>query len=151
MQSYISAEITIKSPAEQVWNLLAQLTDYNKWNPFIRSAQGELAVGARLRLKLQIPNGIRMTIRPKLLVVKPAHEIRWIGHLLVPGLFDGDHRLLIEQKGVGKVRLIQQERFSGLLLPVFGKWIGAGALHGFRAMNRAARKQLEAKIPIFTS
>jgi hypothetical protein len=37
--------------------------------------------------------------------VEPVRESRWIGHLLVPGLFDGQHQFEIHPLGPDRVRL----------------------------------------------
>jgi len=37
-----------------------------------------------------------MTFRPTILKAEPNRELRWLGHLLVPGLFDGEHIFTIE-------------------------------------------------------
>ena len=139
----IRSEIDIHAPVVRVWELLADLASYPDWNPFIRRAEGTLAQGERLRLELQIPDGMRMKIRPRLITVIEQAEIRWIGHLMVPGLFDGNHRFVLTPLAPARTRLLQQETFRGALVPVFGGWIGAGARRGFEAMNRAAKARLE--------
>ena len=139
----IRSEIDIHAPVVRVWELLADLASYPDWNPFIRRAEGTLAQGERLRLELQIPDGMRMKIRPRLITVIEQAEIRWIGHLMVPGLFDGNHRFVLTPLAPARTRLLQQETFRGALVPVFGRWIGAGARRGFEAMNRAAKARLE--------
>lgn len=139
----IRSEIDIHAPVVRVWELLADLASYPDWNPFIRRAEGTLAQGERLRLELQIPDGMRMKIRPRLITVIEQAEIRWIGHLMVPGLFDGNHRFVLTPLAPARTRLVQQETFRGALVPVFGGWIGAGARRGFEAMNRAAKARLE--------
>ena len=143
----ISSEIDIAAPPEAVWALLCDLGGYGAWNPFIRKAEGTLAVGRRLKLALQIPGGMKMRIRPRLTEVSETREIRWLGHLVIPGLFDGDHRFQIFSRNRRHTRLRQEEIFSGLLVPVFGSWIAGGALRGFDAMNRAAKTRLEAPAP----
>jgi hypothetical protein len=139
----IRSEIDIDAPAARVWDLLADFAAYPDWNPFIRRAEGILAEGERLRLELKIPGGMKMKIRPRLLTVADGREIRWLGHLAVPGLFDGDHRFLLTPLDAGTTRLVQEETFRGALVPIFGGWIGAGASRGFAAMNRAAKARLE--------
>jgi hypothetical protein len=146
LRKTISSELTIAAAATAVWNLLTDLSGYASWNPFIRSASGILSPGRRLDLTLQIPDGLKMRIRPRLISVIEEREIRWLGHLGVSGLFDGDHRFLISPLKVeGKTLLRQEETFSGLLVPIFGSWIGGGALRGFAAMNKAARRHLESR------
>ena len=61
-----------------------------------------------------------MTFRPPVLKVEPNREFRWLGHLLIPGLFDGEHSFTIEPLGEGRVRFTQHEVFMGFLVaPVF--------------------------------
>jgi hypothetical protein len=145
LRKTISSEITIAAAATRVWDLVSDLSGYAAWNPFIRSASGILSPGRRLDLTLQIPDGLKMRIRPRLIAVIEEREIRWVGHLGISGLFDGDHRFLISPLNDGKGTILRQEEtFSGLLVPVFGSWIGGGALRGFAAMNQAARRRLEA-------
>jgi hypothetical protein len=139
----ISSDIEITATATAVWSLLSDLPRYTSWNPFIRSASGILSPGQRLDLTLQIPDGLKMRIRPRLITVIEEREIRWIGHLGISGFFDGDHRFLISPLNAERAFLRQEETFSGLLVPVFGSWIGGGALRGFAAMNKAAQLQLE--------
>ena len=62
-----------------------------------------------------------MTFRPAVLAVEPACELRWLGHSLVPGLFDGEHEFQIHSLGPGRVRFVQQERFTGVLVPLFAR------------------------------
>ena len=84
-----------------------------------------------------------MSFRPTVLVADPNRELRWLGHLWVPGLFDGEHSFTIEPLGEGRVRFIQQERFSGLLLPLLSKTLDRDTLRGFEEMNRALKLRVE--------
>jgi hypothetical protein len=36
-----------------------------------------------------------MTFRPTVLNAETNRELRWLGHLLAPGLFDGEHSFTI--------------------------------------------------------
>src|SRR5215469_12722668 len=112
----ISATVDIAATPERVWAVLADLAAYPEWNPFIRSASGELAKGARLTLRLVPPGGRPMTFRPTVLAVQPGELLRWIGRLIVPGIFDGTHQFTLEDLG-GTTHLTQSETFRGLLVP----------------------------------
>ena len=59
-----------------------------------------------------------MAFRPKMLVADEEREIRWIGRLLMPGLLDGEHRFAIEPMDKEHVRFVQEERFTGMLVPL---------------------------------
>lgn len=94
-------------------------------------------------MRLHIPNGFNMKIRPIVLTVVPERELRWLGDLLIPGLFDGEHRFLLNAVEDQSTLLVQQETFRGILVPLFGGMISRGALRGFEAMNRALKLRLE--------
>ena len=111
----IDTQIEINAPAEKVWRVLTEFAAYPEWNPFVRRVEGEVRVGARLHVSIQPSGGMGMSFRPTVLVANPNRELRWLGHLWVPGVFDGEHSFTIEPLGEGSVRFIQRERFGGLL------------------------------------
>jgi hypothetical protein len=139
----LHSEIEIAATAEGVWGLLTDFRSFPEWNPFIRRAKGEVKEGERLEVFLQ-PSGARgMTFRPKVLKAEPNRELRWLGHLLVPGLFDGEHIFRIEPLGEGRVRFIQQEKFTGLLVPLFAGGLERDTRRGFEEMNQALKERAE--------
>lgn len=83
-----------------------------------------------------------MTFKPKVLEVAPNQRIRWIGRLLVPGLFDGEHLLQIEPLESGRSRFTQSERFTGVLTWFTGK-LFSRTQAGFEAMNSALKQRSE--------
>lgn len=137
----ISATVDIAAAPEQVWDVLADLAAYPEWNPFIRSASGRLAEGSRLTLRLFPPDGRAMTFRPTVLAAQPGKLLRWVGRLIVPGIFDGTHQFALEDLG-GRTRLTQSETFTGLLVPLTGKTL-ARTEAGFRALNQALKERVE--------
>jgi hypothetical protein len=143
MKKQISAAIEISASPERLWELLVGFDQFPLWNPFIRRARGHIRPGERLTLLLKIPNGPKLLLRPKILMVNPGRKLRWVGNLLFPGLFDGDHTFLIEPMHARKTRFIQEEHFTGVLVPLFGGYISRGAARGFTAMNAAMKRVLE--------
>lgn len=138
----IRREITINSSAEQVWSIITGFDEFPHWNPFIRRIIGDLKVGAKLEVFIQ-PSGTKgRTFKPKVLKVEPNHELRWLGRLYLPGLFDGEHALIIERTAENQVKFIQQENFSGVLIPLSGG-ILSDTLRGFDEMNLALKKRAE--------
>ena len=138
----ISHTIEIDAAPEAVWRELADTGAYAAWNPFIRSIEGELEEGTRLRVEITPPGGRPMTFRPTVRAARPGRELRWLGHLVVAGLFDGEHSFEIEPLGAGRSRFTQAECFSGLLVRPFGGTL-AKTEHGFEAMNRALKGRAE--------
>lgn len=144
MAFHLKTTIDIDAAPEHVWAVLSDLPSYPDWNPFIRQASGTLAAGERLELEIQPTRGRPMRFRPTLLSAEPNRELRWLGRLVAPGLFDGEHRFAIEPSGRGS-RLVQEERFTGLLVPFLARGLRRGTLPGFELMNEALKQRVEAR------
>ena len=140
----IETTIYIHAPPTRVWSILIAFSAYPAWNPFIIAAEGEPRPGARLKITVHPPGRRPMTFRPVVLVAAPERELRWLGRLLIPGLFDGEHRVRLEREGKAGCRFQQSERFSGILVPLFGERLLEAARQGFEAMNAALAKRAEA-------
>lgn len=138
----IETSIEINAPAVRIWALLTDFAHMPSWNPFIKSISGNLAQGARLSVHIAPPGKSGMRFRPTVLTVRPDRELRWLGHLLIPGVFDGEHYFLLEPIGEGKTRLMQGEKFSGLLIGLLSKTLSATEA-GFKAMNTALKREAE--------
>jgi hypothetical protein len=140
----LHSEIQIDVPAKRVWELLTDFASYPQWNPFIRNISGQPATGERLRVRLVPPGGRGMTFKPRVLNAEPNREFRWLGHLLVPGLFDGEHSFTIQPLEENRVRFVQGETFKGLLVPLFARSLETNTQRGFEQMNRALKRRAEA-------
>lgn len=139
----IEAEIEIRASTERVWKLLTEFASYPQWNPFVRSIEGDLVVGQKLKVFIQPPGSGGMRFRPTLLVVSPARELRWRGRLLLPGVFDGEHYFKLEPTPNGTVLVRQGERFTGVLVPLARKSLDGATRQGFIAMNEALKREAE--------
>jgi hypothetical protein len=138
----INTDIEINAPAARIWTLLTDFARMSSWNPFIKSISGNLAQGDRLSVHIVPPGKSGMRFKPTVLTVRPERELRWLGHLLIPGIFDGEHYFLLEPIGDGKTRLTQSERFSGLLVGLLSDALSATEA-GFKAMNTALKREAE--------
>jgi hypothetical protein len=138
----LSTSIDIDAPPEEVWSILVDFAAYPDWNPFIVGIGGVPRLGARLEVTMQPPGRRRATFRPRVTAVEPNRELRWLGHLMVPGLFDGEHAHRLEPAQGGGTRYTQQELFRGVLVPLTGG-ILAATEQGFRAMNEALKQRAE--------
>ncbi len=141
MRHRISTEIDIEAPPDAVWAQLADLPGWAEWNPFIPSASGDLRPGERLSLRLQPPGGRALPIRPTVTEVVDGSAFEWLGHLGVPGLFDGRHRFELTPTAQG-AHLVHSESFSGVLVRPLRGFLDGGTLAGFRAMNDALRQRV---------
>ncbi|HEV3470035.1 MAG TPA: SRPBCC domain-containing protein [Pyrinomonadaceae bacterium] len=138
----IQTEIEINAAPEEVWRVLTDFGAYPEWNPFVKSVSGEPREGGRLEIFVQVPEGPGMRFKPKVLRAEPARELRWVGSLAVPGLFNGEHFFKLEPAGPGRTRFVHGERFTGLMIPFMG-----GVLRkthrGYLLMNDALKARVE--------
>lgn len=139
----LEARIDIDAPVDQVWDVLRNAAAYAEWNPFIPRIEGALQPGSRLTIRIEPPGGWGMTFKPTVQAVEPNQLVRWLGHLLLPGVFDGEHSLQLESIDRNHTRFIQSERFSGLLVPLLGGLL-ARTHRGFEEMNQALKVRVEA-------
>jgi hypothetical protein len=139
----LHSQIEIEAPAERVWQVLTDFAAYPEWNPFIRRVSGRPEVDEQLVVRMR-PSGTKgMTFRPTVMKVEPNRQLRWLGHLLVPGLFDGEHIFEIEELDEDRVLFTQREIFRGLLVPLLARSLDRDTQRGFEEMNRALRERAE--------
>jgi hypothetical protein len=143
MSKELVSSIDIEAPAKKVWEVLIDFAAFPLWNPFITQAEGRLELGGRLTLRMQPVGGSAVTLRPTVVEVVDGQRLRWQGRLGVRGLFDADHQFIVEPLGAAGSRLIQQERFSGLLVPFLQRSLDRGTLPAFQAMNSALKVRAE--------
>ena len=93
-------------------------------------------------MRIEPPDGRGMTLKPTVRSADPARELSWLGRLLVPGVFDGEHRFALEPLDAGRTRFTQSERFRGILVPLTGKVLEK-TRRGFEEMNDALKRRVE--------
>ena len=140
----IETEIIIDAKPEKVWEILVDFESYSKWNPFIKSISGNKKTGEQLKVFIQPPNGKGMTFRPKVLIYESNKEFRWLGKLLIKGLFDGEHYFILNKIEDHRTRFVHGEKFGGILIPFMGSVL-KNTKTGFELMNVAIKKQAEMK------
>jgi len=139
----LETEITINASTEVVWDILLDHKTYQDWNPFILNISGPSQPGEKLLVNIKPPDSKAMEFKPLVLANEKEKEFRWIGKLLVKGIFDGEHYFLLEPVGPNETRFTQGENFTGILSGLMMKMIGKNTLVGFESMNEALKKQAE--------
>jgi hypothetical protein len=140
----LDTEVEIEAPAERVWSVLVDFEAYPAWNPFIRRAGGELREGSRIQVTIQPPGRSDFRFEPTVISLTPNRELRWLGHLWVRGLFDGEHGFVLEPRGDDRVLFRHHEVMSGLLVPFLGGML-RDTERGFHQMNQALKARVEGR------
>jgi hypothetical protein len=142
MGKSLQTQIDVEASKEKVWSILTDFPAYPQWNPFIKSISGEPRAGAKLDVHIQPPDQKGITLHPKVLSAVPGQELKWLGHLFVPGIFDGEHHFLIHEMTTDRVSFVQEEVFKGVLIPFTGRMLDS-TRQGFEEMNQALKKRAE--------
>jgi hypothetical protein len=141
----IRTSVDIDASAEQVWAVISDFAAYPQWNPFVRRIHGWPERGQKLHVEIAPPGGKVMCFRPRVLEAVRPERLSWLGRVVLPGLFDGEHHFFIEQRAEGGIRFHHGERFRGLLVPFLKKSLQNETHAGFEAMNQALKQRVEAQ------
>jgi hypothetical protein len=139
----ISTEILINARPEKIWSILADFDNYQNWNPFIRSITGRVEVGKKIAVRIEPPGTKGMSFKPEVLFFEPGKRLVWLGHLLFPGLFDGEHTLELVENENGSTTFKQIETFKGIMVPLFKKMLDSNTTEGFKLMNQRLKALAE--------
>ena len=143
MRSILTTEIQINASPENVWSVLADFKNYPIWNPFITSIKGEVTMGNTITVRIVPPGNKGMTIKPEVKAMVPNKRLSWQGHLLVTGIFDGEHSFELVENLNGTTTFIHSEQFNGLLVPFMKKFLDQQVKMGFELMNQKLKEAVE--------
>jgi hypothetical protein len=142
-QRKIITQIDIEASPEEVWHHLTDFPSYPEWNPFIANVVGEVKVGSRLIVTLNLQEGKEMVFKPTIKEVLPGRKLVWLGRTVLPGLLDGEHSFVIEDQGEGKCRFVQSEVFSGFLVLYLPRTLAEQTTLGFEMLNKVLKERAE--------
>jgi hypothetical protein len=145
MAREIITSIRINSQPENVWAILSNFNNYPTWNPFIKSIKGTVEKGNKISVQITPPNAKEMTFTPKVLAFEKNKEFRWLGHLFIPGIFDGEHKFELKLNEDGTTNFIHSEKFRGILVPFLKKMLETTTKKGFESMNEKIKEMAERK------
>lgn len=145
MAREVSTEIDINAPAQAIWRELMNFAAYPTWNPFIQSIGGEAQCGSRLSVTVCPPNNKAMSFKPVVREFKENRKFAWLGRLMFPGVFDGEHSFELIPLDENRTRFIHKETFSGALVPLFWSKLDTDTRQGFDNMNQALKARCEGK------
>jgi hypothetical protein len=135
--------MTIGAAPERVWAVLTDFAAYPAWNPFVTSISGKLEQGAQLAVRIAPAGGAGMAFKPAITELRDNAVLEWLGHLIVPGLFDGRHRFELTRTSDGMTSFTQSETFTGIMIPFVASML-KDTERGFAALNEALKARSEA-------
>ncbi len=89
------------------------------------------------------PMGTAMKFTPKIMALELNTYFSWLGHLMIPGLFDGLHQFRLEETAKDETLLTHSESYKGILVPLMKNNLETKVRTGFEQMNEALKKLVE--------
>lgn len=145
----IHTEVEIDTAREKLWVVLSDFEGYQRWNPLMIEIQNPpkaLRAGERLDWKSRIKDRVR-NYNARIDLVAPNRELAWTGPIsgMQKIFFWGEHRFVIEELATGRVRLVNKERFGGLLTLPLARYSRQDVRAAYVEANEALRKQAEVR------
>ncbi|MBL9026951.1 MAG: SRPBCC domain-containing protein [Myxococcales bacterium] len=140
----VSASSTIHAPIGRVWAILADLSRYPEWSPFVVAVEGRAAVGETLTLVVAMTPG-RSPIRQRETIRRwdEGREIVWGTVLAHPLVLRAERYQRLTAIGERETRYETADVFEGLLVPVVLGLYGARIQLGFDATAAALKARAE--------
>lgn len=139
----------IHASPQQVWDVLGDLSAYKDWNPYITKAQGGVEVGETLALRLELPGGEALNVRPVVLEADAPRELRWLWAKGFSGIYDTEQCFTLVPKGDNRTHVIHRITCTGLAVSLPGVGAATAARletnfrQGLEAMNRALKSRAQ--------
>ena len=140
----IREEVVIDAPPEKVWAVIIDFPSYAEWNSQLAWLGGVAAPEATLKLRLSAEGTDPYEFEPVVSHFEPNVRFAWFARTGAPRVFDGEHFFELEPLAGGKTRLVNRERYSGLLAPIIQRQpMMQGAPKGFVKMNDELKRRAE--------
>jgi hypothetical protein len=137
-----SAPRRSSTSADRVWDALVDLSGYQAWNPWLRSAEGEVRVGGVVWARVRLGE---KEVRAKhvVLVVDRPVQLCWRDAGLSSLLVYGQRSREIAQRPGGRVLLRQELMLEGPLRRLVVRMYGPGLQAGLDGETQALKHLVE--------
>ena len=109
-----SISIEIKADAPIIWALLTNAADYPRWNPTVISIEGNIALGAKIKLKSILDP--KRTFKLKVKELESEKRLVW-------GDGQGNRIYTLAKSDKEFVIFTMTEKIGGLMFPLYAKYI----------------------------
>lgn len=145
MASYTirSDPVTIEAPVETVWRVLTDFDRYGEWNPFTPSVKAELAMGARVDMRVTM-GAFRLKQTEIICALEPPTRLAWRTTIGGRWLLHAVREQRLEVLGDANCRYATEDEFKGVLMPLVILLTGGFVRRGFNAVAVALKQRAEA-------
>jgi hypothetical protein len=136
----LSRDIVIAAPKARVWQTLTDFATYEQWNPYITRARGQARAGSTIELRMVPPGKGAVEANAEILIVREKRKLEWQRRRYLPGVLDFESTFRLFPLGDGRVRLVYEGRYEGLMAPFADdSATGRGVVRMLAALKRRAQ------------
>ncbi len=136
-------ETTMDAPPEVVYGLIANLSDYQNWNPFIVQAEGTLGLGQVITGRASMGR-FRLPYSHRIYEYIPGKSLCWRDFGPGAWFICGQRRRYVEVRG-DKTHYTCHLQVTGLLAGLARLVVGIPLRNGIIAEAEAMKRQLESR------
>jgi len=105
--------INVRAPTDRIWTLLTNAADIPRWNSTVKSLEGDIALGNKVKLGVPVSD---QTFTLKIAEFEPSKRLV-LSHGMAP-MFTGVRTFTLTSNSDGSTDFSMAEVFKGLMLPV---------------------------------
>jgi len=142
----ISSSIIINSSMEKVHSIFLKFENYPQWSSFIKSISsndGNFNKGSQLEIELVFKESEKPTIMTPIVTENSKNQFSWLGTLGSSWIFEGEHKFEFESLENDKTKVIQSEKFNGILKKPVLWFVMKDTLNGFKNFNEYLKVKCE--------
>lgn len=140
----VRAVVVIDAPPETVWSAIVDLPGHATWNHQLTHLGGAVEPGGTLHLRLSADGAEPYEFFAEVTQLERPTHFAWLGRTGLPRVFDGHHHFELEPLPDGRTKLVNRERYTGVLSPLMRRLpMMANAQPGFAAMNEDLKRHVE--------
>jgi len=139
----IKTELNIDAPPEQVWRIITDFDNWEKWNPIVNTTSGTAALGSKVEITMRGKDGQDANSYTAIITrFDEPKTLRWHGKMMAEFLMANDKIIELEETDSG-TRLIHRETFNGILVPLFWGKLSEHVPAMLNSMNEALKNVVE--------
>lgn len=134
----------INAPDHQVYDVIADLSQYPRWNPWLVHAEGTTTAGGSVSVSMHMA-GAQRTFNHKMIAAEKPHLFHWcdVGWFTVFAF--GERKRTIIARSVHECTYTVELRVSGIGAPLTKLLLGNFLQHGLRQESDALKNFVESR------
>lgn len=134
--------IRIEAPAAFVWDILIDVENYHRWNPFTPRARTDFRIGSAVRLRVRM-GPLKMPMTETMSAFEPTRLIAWGKTFGARWLLAAVREQHLEAESGTSCVYHNTDRLSGVLAPIVLRYFGGFMRRGFTDAGKGLRRYAE--------